>query len=154
VSCIYGLGSPRRTTACCCRSSAGQRIERDRSSASSSRSSTSATIIEFGRGTFRVRGDIVEVYPSYEEHGLRIELFGDEVDELASFDPLTGKTLRRHDKIAVLSQVALRRAARAHQEAPSSDQGGAGLVSGRSSRRKASCSRRSGCISARCSISR
>ncbi len=56
---------------------------------------------DFGRGTFRVRGDIIEVYPSYEEQGLRIELFGDEVDELASFDPLTGKTLRRHDKIAV-----------------------------------------------------
>src|SRR5205085_9161133 len=56
---------------------------------------------EFGRGTFRVRGDIVEVYPSYEEQGLRIELFGDEVDELISFDPLTGKTIRRHDKIAV-----------------------------------------------------
>src|SRR5204863_5245664 len=56
---------------------------------------------EFGRGTFRVRGDIVEVYPSYEEQGLRLELFGDEVDELVSFDTLTGKTLRRHDKVAV-----------------------------------------------------
>src|SRR5229473_3591409 len=56
---------------------------------------------DFGRGTFRVRGDIIEVYPSYEEQGLRIELFGDDVDELASFDALTGKTLRRHDKIAV-----------------------------------------------------
>src|SRR5439155_17707073 len=56
---------------------------------------------DFTRGTFRVRGDIVEVYPSYEEQGLRIELFGDEVDELVSFDPLTGKTIRRHDKIAV-----------------------------------------------------
>src|SRR6195256_5101041 len=56
---------------------------------------------DFTRGTFRVRGDVVEVYPSYEEQGLRIELFGDEVDELASFDPITGRTLRRHDKIAV-----------------------------------------------------
>src|SRR6266481_5405049 len=54
---------------------------------------------DFGRGTFRVRGDIVEVYPSYEEQGLRIELFGDDVDELVTFDPLTGKTLRRHDKV-------------------------------------------------------
>jgi excinuclease ABC subunit B len=56
---------------------------------------------DFGRGTFRVRGDIIEVIPSYEETGLRIELFGDEVDALTSFDPLTGKTLRKHDKIAV-----------------------------------------------------
>src|SRR6185369_13599263 len=57
--------------------------------------------VEFGRGTFRVRGDIVEVIPSYEELGLRIELFGDEVDALTTFDPLTGKAMRRHDKIAV-----------------------------------------------------
>src|SRR4029078_6412739 len=56
---------------------------------------------DFGAGPARVRGDIVEVYPSYEEQGLRIELFGDEVDNLASFDPLTGKTIRRHAKIAV-----------------------------------------------------
>src|SRR6185295_8543478 len=45
--------------------------------------------------------DIVEVYPSYEETGLRIELFGDEVDDLATFDTITGKTIKRHDKIAV-----------------------------------------------------
>ena len=56
---------------------------------------------EFTRGTFRVRGDTVEVYLSYEEQGLRIELFGDEVEALTSFDPLTGKAGRAHDKIAV-----------------------------------------------------
>src|SRR5437899_4769908 len=56
---------------------------------------------EFGRGTFRVRGDIVEVFPSYDELGLRIGLFGDEVDELVSFDPLTGKEVRRHERVTV-----------------------------------------------------
>ena len=56
---------------------------------------------EFARGAFRVRGDTVEVYPSYEDQALRIELFGDEVDELITFDPLTGRTLRKHDKVAV-----------------------------------------------------
>src|SRR5258708_26610197 len=56
---------------------------------------------EFARGTFRVGGDIVEVIPSSEEPGLRIELFGDEVDALTLFDPLTGKSIRQHDKIAV-----------------------------------------------------
>jgi excinuclease ABC subunit B len=56
---------------------------------------------EFARGAFRVRGDIVEVYPSYEDTAVRIELFGDEVDALLSFDPLTGKTIRRHDKVAI-----------------------------------------------------
>ncbi len=48
-----------------------------------------------------MRGDIVEVYPSYEDVAVRIELFGDEVDELVSFDPLTGKTQRKHDKVAI-----------------------------------------------------
>src|SRR5947208_7573966 len=57
--------------------------------------------VDFTRGTVRVRGDIVEVYPSYEEEALRIELFGDDVDALTSFDPLTGKSGRRHDKVAV-----------------------------------------------------
>ena len=57
--------------------------------------------LEFGRGTFRVRGDIIEVHPSYDETAIRIGLFGDEVDELATFDPITGKTLRRHDRIAI-----------------------------------------------------
>ena len=74
---------------------------RARSCASWSKSSTSATTTSSRRGTFRVRGDIIEVYPSYEDQALRIELFGDEVDELITFDPLTGKTLRRHDKIAI-----------------------------------------------------
>ena len=56
---------------------------------------------EFTRGTFRVRGDIVEVYPSYDDVGLRISFFGDEIDELVSFDPLTGREVRRHERIAV-----------------------------------------------------
>ncbi len=60
--------------------------------------------LEFGRGTFRVRGDIIEVHPSYDETALRIGLFGDEVDELATFDPLTGKTLRRHERIVDLPE--------------------------------------------------
>jgi argininosuccinate synthase len=56
---------------------------------------------EFTRGVFRVRGDIVEVYTSYDDSAVRIELFGDEVDELMTFDALTGKTLKRHDKVAI-----------------------------------------------------
>jgi excinuclease ABC subunit B len=56
---------------------------------------------EFTRGTFRVRGDIVEVYPSYEDIGMRFEFFGDEVDALVTFDPLTSKEVRRHDRLSV-----------------------------------------------------
>jgi excinuclease ABC subunit B len=101
VSCIYGLGSPEAYYGMLLPLERGQRIPREQVLRKLVEIQYERNDHEFGRGTFRVRGDIVEIYPSYEEQGLRIELFGDEVDELASFDPLTGKTLRRHDKIAV-----------------------------------------------------
>jgi excinuclease ABC subunit B len=101
VSCIYGLGSPEAYYGMLLPLERGQRIGREQVLRKLVEIQYERNDHEFGRGTFRVRGDIVEVYPSYEEQGLRIELFGDEVDELASFDPITGKTIRRHDKIAV-----------------------------------------------------
>src|SRR3954471_22868621 len=101
VSCIYGLGSPEAYYGMLLPLERGQRIGREQVLRKLVEIQYERNDHDFSRGTFRVRGDIVEVYPSYEEQGLRIELFGDEVDELASFDPLTGKTLRRHDKIAV-----------------------------------------------------
>src|SRR6187200_2002232 len=101
VSCIYGLGSPEAYYGMLLPLERGQRIGREQVLRKLVEIQYERNDLEFGRGTFRVRGDIIEVYPSYEEQGLRIELFGDEVDGLTSFDPLTGKTLRRHDKIAV-----------------------------------------------------
>jgi excinuclease ABC subunit B len=101
VSCIYGLGSPEAYYGMLLPLEVGQRIDRDQILRKLVEIQYERNDIEFGRGTFRVRGDIVEVVPSYEEHALRIGLFGDEVDELAWFDPLTGKVIRRLDKIAV-----------------------------------------------------
>ncbi|MES1254726.1 MAG: excinuclease ABC subunit UvrB, partial [Acidobacteriota bacterium] len=101
VSCIYGLGSPEAYYGMLLPLERGQRIDREQILRKLVEIQYERNDHEFGRGTFRVRGDIIDVYPSYEEQGLRIGLFGDEVDELVSFDPLTGKTLRRHDKIAV-----------------------------------------------------
>src|SRR5258706_1629383 len=101
VSCIYGLGSPEAYYGMMLPLERGQRIGRDQVLRKLVEIQYERNDHDFSRGTFRVRGDIVEVYPSYEEQGLRIELFGDEVDELSSFDTITGKTLRRHDKIAV-----------------------------------------------------
>jgi excinuclease ABC subunit B len=101
VSCIYGLGSPEAYYGMLLALERGQRIDREQVLRKLVEIQYERNDREFGRGTFRVRGDIVEVYPSYEEHGVRIELFGDEVDGLVSFDPLTGKTLRRHDRLAV-----------------------------------------------------
>ncbi len=101
VSCIYGLGSPEAYYGMLLPLERGQRISRDQILRKLVEIQYERNDHDFGRGTFRVRGDVVEIYPSYEENGLRIELFGDDVDELATFDPLTGKTVRRHDKIAV-----------------------------------------------------
>ena len=101
VSCIYGLGSPEAYYGMLLPLERGQRITREDILRKLVEIQYERNDTEFGRGTFRVRGDIVEVIPSYEELGLRIELFGDEVDALTTFDPLTGKALRKHDKIAV-----------------------------------------------------
>jgi excinuclease ABC subunit B len=101
VSCIYGLGSPEAYYGMLLPLEKGQRIGREQVLRKLVEIQYERNDHDFSRGTFRVRGDIIEVYPSYEEQGLRIELFGDEVDELATFDPITGKTLRRHDKVAV-----------------------------------------------------
>jgi excinuclease ABC subunit B len=101
VSCIYGLGSPEAYYGMLLPLELGQRIDRDQILRKLVEIQYERNDTEFGRGAFRVRGDIVEVVPSYEEHALRIGLFGDEVDELAWFDALTGKVLRRVDKVAV-----------------------------------------------------
>jgi excinuclease ABC subunit B len=101
VSCIYGLGSPEAYYGMLLPLERGQRIDREQILRKLVEIQYERNDHDFSRGTFRVRGDIIEVYPSYEEQGLRIELFGDEVDGLTSFDPLTGNAIRRHDKIAV-----------------------------------------------------
>ena len=101
VSCIYGLGSPEAYYGMLLPLQLGQRIDRDEILRKLVEIQYERNDTEFGRGTFRVRGDIVEIVPSYEEHALRIGLFGDELDELSWFDALTGKVIRRLDKVAV-----------------------------------------------------
>jgi excinuclease ABC subunit B len=101
VSCIYGLGSPEAYYGLLLPLDRGARLDRDEVLRKLVEIQYERNDHEFKRGTFRVRGDIVEVYPSYEDIGLRIGLFGDEVDELVSFDPLTGRELHRHERTAV-----------------------------------------------------
>jgi excinuclease ABC subunit B len=101
VSCIYGLGSPEAYYGMLLPLERGQRMDRDQILRKLVEIQYERNDHEFGRGTFRVRGDIIEVYPSYEENALRIGLFGDEIDELVTFDPLTGKAFKRHDRVAV-----------------------------------------------------
>src|SRR6185312_1451055 len=101
VSCIYGLGSPEAYYGMLLPLECGQRIAREEILRKLVEIQYERNDVDFGRGTFRVRGDIIEVYPSYEEQALRIELFGDEIDQLVSFDPVSGRSLRRHDRTAV-----------------------------------------------------
>ena len=101
VSCIYGLGSPESYYGLVLRLARGQRVERAEILRTLVEIQYERNDQEFSRGTFRVRGDIVELFPSYEDVGLRIGLFGDEIDELVAFDPLTGQTLGGHPQITV-----------------------------------------------------
>src|SRR5215831_1907447 len=101
VSCIYGLGSPEAYYGMLVSLERGQRIDRDAMLRKLVEIQYERNDYEFTRGTFRVRGDIVEVFPSYDDVGLRIGFFGDEVDELLTFDPLTGREIRRHERITV-----------------------------------------------------
>ena len=101
VSCIYGLGSPEAYYGMVLPLARGQRIDREQILRKLVEIQYERNDIEFGRGTFRVRGDTIEVFPSYEEQALRIDLFGDEVDDLVTFDPLTGRSKKRHERISV-----------------------------------------------------
>jgi excinuclease ABC subunit B len=154
VSCIYGLGSPEAYYGMLLPLERGQRIGREQVLRKLVEIQYERNDHDFSRGNFRVRGDIIEVYPSYEEQGLRIELFGDEVDELASFESADRQDHPAPRQDCRLPQVALRRAARPDPARGRDDQGRTGGASIRSSSTTASCSRRSGFTSARCSISR
>jgi len=101
VSCIYGLGSPESYFGLVVEIEKGAQTGRDHLLRSLVEIQYERNDHEFTRGTFRVRGDIVEVYPSYEDIGMRFEFFGDEVDALVTFDPLTGREVRQHDRLSV-----------------------------------------------------
>jgi excinuclease ABC subunit B len=101
VSCIYGLGSPESYYGLVVEVQKGQQTGRDDLLRRLVEIQYERNDHEFVRGVFRVRGDIVEIYPSYEDIGLRVEYFGDEVDALITFDPLTGREVRRHDRLSI-----------------------------------------------------
>ena len=101
VSCIYGLGAPETYYGMALPLERGQRLDRDQILRKLVELQYERNDHDFARGTFRVRGDTVEVFPSYEETALRIELFGDDIDALVAFDPLTGRAFRRLDRVSV-----------------------------------------------------
>ena len=101
VSCIYGLGSPEAYYGMLLMLEKGQRMSRRDILSKLVEILYERNDLDFRRGTFRVRGDTIEVHPTYESIGFRIELWGDEVDKLSTFDPLTGDELRVLDRLTV-----------------------------------------------------
>jgi excinuclease ABC subunit B len=101
VSCIYGLGSPEAYYSMLVALERGQTISRRDLLTKLVEVLYERNDLDFKRGTFRVRGDTIEVHPTYENIGYRIELWGDEVEKLGAFDPLTGDTLQEFDRLTI-----------------------------------------------------
>jgi len=102
VSCIYGLGSPEAYHGMLLYLEKGMAISREEILSKLVEIQYMRDDIDFHRGTFRVRGDVIEVFPAHEENkAIRIELFGDEVDALSEIDPLRGKVLQPLDKVPI-----------------------------------------------------
>ena len=101
VSCIYGLGTPEDWRGMRVDAAAGQRMRRSELLEKMVAIQYTRNDVEPARGTFRVRGDVVEVHPAYDDHLIRIELDDDVVARLSAVDPLTGQVLRRMDRLAL-----------------------------------------------------
>src|SRR6201984_1725842 len=101
VSCIYGLGTPQEYVDRMLKVKLGDTIERDQLLRKLVGMQYSRNDIAFTRGTFRVRGDTIEIIPQYEELAVRIEMFGDEIERLSTLHPLTGEVISEDEELYV-----------------------------------------------------
>jgi excinuclease ABC subunit B len=101
VSCIYGLGSPEAYYGMLLLLEKGQRIARKDITRRLVEILYERNDTDFRRGTFRVRGDVIEVFPTYDESAYRIELFGDEIESLAQIDPLFGTVKQKYSRLPI-----------------------------------------------------
>lgn len=101
VSCIYGLGTPQEYVDRMARLKVGQEFERDRLLRRLVDMQYTRNDLAFTRGTFRVRGDTIEIIPKYEELAVRIEMFGDEIEKLSTMHPLTGEVITEDDELYI-----------------------------------------------------
>jgi len=101
VSCIYGLGSPEEWRQMTLMLEVGQTIDRKVIQGGLVDIQYERNDVDFTQGVFRIRGDTIEVFPAMSDSGVRIELFGDEVERLCEFDPLTGYTLHELERVAI-----------------------------------------------------
>jgi excinuclease ABC subunit B len=101
VSCIYGLGSPEDYQEISIKLKLGEERRRDKLLRHLTDIQYRRNDIDFSRGTFRVRGDVVEVYPAYEDKVLRVEFFGDLIERIVEVDSLTGEIIQEHKEISI-----------------------------------------------------
>ncbi|QQM66589.1 excinuclease ABC subunit UvrB [Actinomyces weissii] len=101
VSCIYGLGTPQEYVDRMTSLQVGQEIDRDELLRRFVSMQYTRNDVDFTRGTFRVRGDTIEIIPMYEELAIRIEMFGDEIESLATLHPVTGDVIASTDQVFV-----------------------------------------------------
>ena len=101
VSCIYGLGSPEAYYGMLLMLEKGQKISRDAITQRLVEILYERNDGDFRRGTFRVRGDVIEVYPTYDDNAFRIELWGDEIDSLSQIDPLLGQVKQTYVRLPI-----------------------------------------------------
>ncbi|HKQ98484.1 MAG TPA: excinuclease ABC subunit UvrB [Candidatus Polarisedimenticolia bacterium] len=101
VSCIYGLGSPEAYHGMMVMLDPGATLDRDAMLRKLVEIQYERTPFDLERGKFRVRGDVVEIFPSYEEFAVRVELFGDTIESVAAIDPVRGAVIRRLDRLPI-----------------------------------------------------
>ncbi|MFH1699833.1 MAG: excinuclease ABC subunit UvrB [Candidatus Zixiibacteriota bacterium] len=101
VSCIYGLGSPKDYKELLLFLEVGQEVDRDEMIRQLIHIHYNRNDIDFSRGNFRVRGDTIELIPAYQEYALRIEFYGDEVERLTTFNPVSGEIYDNRPRVAI-----------------------------------------------------
>jgi excinuclease ABC subunit B len=101
VSCIYGLGSPEAYYGMLLMLEKGQKISRNQIVSKLVEILYERNDIDFRRGAFRVRGDVIEVYPTYDDYAYRIELWGDEIESLSQIDPLLGQVKQTYQRLPI-----------------------------------------------------
>ena len=101
VSCIYGIGNPTEFNKSLIELELNSKISRTQLLHKLVNALYSRTLNEFSRGTFRVKGDVVDVFPAYADSAVRIEFFGDEIEKIQSFDPVSGNIISNFDKINI-----------------------------------------------------
>jgi excinuclease ABC subunit B len=101
VSCIYGLGSPEAYYGMLLLVEKGQKIKREAITSKLVEILYQRSDLDFKRGTFRVRGDVIEVYPTYDDNAFRIELWGDEIESLSQIDPLTAEVKQTYSRLPI-----------------------------------------------------